>query len=287
MNYDVFTPVFPVLESSIIRLRSIIPEDIPAIHKMLQDSLVIQEYWSYPYAPTLEQVRAGYLHNGLMSYLKKQSIMWAIELKATGEVVGIRDLYVDNDYKPLTVQGFIGEQYRRKGISKEAYKLIIDFARRHDAVGLRANTSIENFAAIALLHSVGFAPEYVVFNDAEELRLVVDHNLTTYVSPTFINEEIKRLYIFSRMHLHGKDISITKNAFTRRDGYFFPDYKVSLTGKNTAGPTLHDVYHENLEFISDGTVIKAPNDPEFVSYLDGRSLYVNAWGFCWDMCLKY
>lgn len=286
MNYDVFTPIFPVLENSFIRLRAITPDDIPALHKMLQDPLVVQEYWAYPYAPTLEQVRAGYLHNGHVNYLKKQSIMWAIELKATGEVVGVRDLYVDNDYKPLTVQGFIGEKYRRKDISKEAYKLIIDFARRHDAVGLRANTSIENFAAIALLHSVGFAPEYVVFNDDDELRLVVDHNLSDYVPQTFINEEIKRLFVFSKMYLHGEDISITKNSFTRRDGLLFPDYKVSLTGKNTAGPTLYDIYHENLEFISDGTVIMAPSDPEYVSYMDGRSQYVNAWGFCWEMCIK-
>ena len=96
MNYDVFTPIFPVLENSFIRLRAITPDDIPALHKMLQDPLVVQEYWAYPYAPTLEQVRAGYLHNGHVNYLKKQSIMWAIEIKSTGEVVGVRDLYVDN-----------------------------------------------------------------------------------------------------------------------------------------------------------------------------------------------
>jgi len=285
MNHDVFTPEYPVLEGPTIRLRSAKASDVQPLYFLLQEPLVLKEYWAGPTAPTLQQVHVGYMFHSLLNYSEKKAITWVIENIDTGEVIGLRDLFVDNDFKPLTIQGFVGIAHRKKGFSSEAYRLILDFARTHDVVGLRANTSAENFAAMALLFSAGFSTEYSTLDNSGDLRFVLGHDLSSFIPPVFDNAETKRIYIFCRMYLQGEDISIARNGYLRRDGQIQSAFRVSTYAKNTIGDSLLDIYYETISFDSDGTVFMSLDESDVAAFIDGRMPLTDTWDYCWSECV--
>lgn len=284
MNYDVFTPTFPTLEGQFIRLREVREADIPVLFKLLQEPDVAQDYCIEGGYSTVEQVRYIYLTCARANYQSRTQIQWLIEEKATGAVVGIRDLFVDDDLKPLTVQGFVGKAYRKRKFSKEAYAIILDYTKRHGATGLMANTSVENYPAVALLYSVGFKPVNVAFT-SDDMRMVFKNDYTFEDNYIFPDANLKRLYIFCKMYLHATNINITESVPIKYDGKLHKAYSVQLTAINTAGPTFQDRFKARLAFASDGVIVMGKDDSvRGISYLDGRTAYLNSWGFCWEKC---
>ena len=284
MNHDLFTGQYPVLEGETIRLRPPNASDVEPLYWLLQESLTAQDYWADTAAPSLGQVGVIYPRHALVNYQRGNSITWIIELKDTKEVVGIRDLFVDDEYKPVTVQGFVGAAYRQQGISREAYGLIIEFARSREVVGIRANTSATNFAAIALLYSVGFSPKSAKIIGDEELRLVFDHSLVEFKAPAFDSVEEKRLHIFCKMYLHGDDINITRNGYLRRDGQVWPAFRVDIEAENTISDEFSGITLP-LSFDSDGVVIMSVKESDTVAFLDGRMPLTDTWAYCWNECM--
>ena len=196
--------------------------------------------------------------------------------------MGLREFFVDSPTKLVTVQGFVGERFQNRGYSKEAYGLLINYASQKGATGLLANTSVENFSAVALLFSAGFRPNYAQFHQ-HELRLIFRNNLIFDIPYTFDNFNLKRLYIFCKIYLHATDINITENGKWGRDGALQQSYRVLLTAKNTLAPRANDEFP--LEFLSDGIGVRTVDDKDPSSAdLDGRTGYINAWGLCWDLC---
>lgn len=284
MNYVVFTPIFPTLEGKTIRLREVQNADLPVLYTLLCEPDVVQNYCIEGGFKRLEDVRHIYLTCARANYQSKTQIQWLLEEKATGRVIGIRDLFVDNPVKPITVQGFTGKAYRRRGFSKEAYSLILDYTRQHGATGLMANTSVENFAAIALLFSVGFKPEFVAFTK-DDLRMVFKNDYTFEDNYFFADADLKRLYIFCKMYLHAIDIDITDSQPIKRDGSLHKGYIVGITSKNTVADTAQGMFVSELVFASDGVVVMSIDEGvPHVSYLDGRTALLNTWGLCWQEC---
>jgi RimJ/RimL family protein N-acetyltransferase len=285
MNYDIFTATFPTLEGKTVRLREVREADIPVLFTLLQDPDVLRDYCVEGGFETKEQVKYIYLTCARANYQSRQQIQWLVEEKATGTILGVRDLFVDNAVKPLTVQGFMGKAFRKRGFSKEAYTLILDYTRQHGAAGLMANTSVENFAAVALLFSVGFKPDYVAFT-SDDMRMVFRNDYAFEDKYSFPDANLKRLYIFCKMYLHATDINITDDMPIKYDGRMHKAYKVRLTALNTAGPSLQDRFMAKLVFHSNGVIIMAEGESgKGISFLDGRTAYLNAWGFCWNECL--
>ena len=284
MNYDVFTPNFPIFEGKTLRLRAVRETDVPVLFQLLQSQDVIDNYCVEGGFETLERVHHNYVTSARVTYQNRQQIQWLLEEKTTGTVVGVRDLFVDNETKPLTVQGFIGSAYRRRGYSKEAYQLILNYAKQCGAVGLMANTGVENYAAVAQLFSVGFKPLYVAYAP-NDLRLVFINDYSFEDNYAFANANLKRLYIFCKMYLNATSINISEGLPIKYDGALHHAYSVKLVAKNTIGNRLQDIHFANLSFASDGVIIMANDDSvDGISFLDGRTEYFNSWAFCWQEC---
>lgn len=285
MQYEKIFSKFPILEGENIRLREVTAYDIPELFKMLGDKDVIQEYSAIGRYRDIQQVADNFLFGPEINFKNKTSILWAIEIKETSEIIGVRELFIDNPIKPVTVQGFIERKYRNKGFSKEAYKLIINFARDFGASGILANSSIENYPAIALMYSVGFEQNYVSMTN-DGMRVVFIHDLTDFNEPLFLHNNIKRIFIFCKMHLHGTNIQIKEDGLIKTDAGLHKNYKVSLIAKNTLVPTLYHAFDKKIEFHSDGHIIKCMQESDYIAAIDGQTDFVDAWHYAWQLCVS-
>jgi RimJ/RimL family protein N-acetyltransferase len=285
MNYEKAFEKFPVLEGQNIRLRKVTAYDIPAIFELLKDEDVIREYSPIGAYSHITQAANNFLFNPDVNFAEKTQIVWVIEHKQTKKVIGIRELFFDEPDKPITVQGFIEKSFRKKGLSQEAYNLIIDFARIIQAPGLLANSSIENYPAIALMHSVGFKQNYVA-DTKDGVRAVFFHDLDYFDRPAQNNLALKRIEIFANMFLKGYNILIEEDGQLLREGSLNRSYRVQLTAINTFGPTIYHIFEREMEFISDGRIFMAPDDYEYIGSMDGQTRFVDALRYAWNCCIK-
>ena len=285
MQYEKVFSRYPVLEGEKVRLRKVTAQDIPEIFKMLDDKDIIEKYSLIGRYHDIQQVANNFLFSPDINFENRTSILWAIEDKKASKIVGVRELFIDSPSKPVIVQGFIGREFRKKGFSKEAYTLIINFARHFGASGILANSSIENYAAIALMYSVGFSQNYVAMINGE-MRAVFIHNLENFKEPEFANNEIKRIYIFCKMHLFGSNIQIRENGIVKTDTGIHKNYLVSLIARNTLGPTLYHIFDSEITFYSDGQIIRSIEDSEYIATIDGKTRLINAWHYAWNLCIK-
>ena len=90
------------------------------------------------------------------AYLECKYITWAIRLKETGEIVGLRDLYVDSPNSPIITQGFIGKKYRNNGFHQECLKACIEFVSKAGFNEIVANCSFSNATAQHILEKLNF-----------------------------------------------------------------------------------------------------------------------------------
>jgi len=193
---------FPILVGENITLRNVLLSDLPDLFDLLNDDDVIRNYSGSKYV-NLSQVEYFYFIKPNNDFLFKNTILWAIIDNKSSKIIGVRDFFIDSPSKPVTVQGFIGLAFRRKGYSKEAYRLILNFAREIGATSVIANTEIDNFAATSLLYSVGFRHKKVSFFE-DSTRFVFQHNIV-YVKNKFNpTGSLKNLHIFFTMYLNYK-----------------------------------------------------------------------------------
>ena len=285
MNYEKAFSNFPVLEGQNIRLRKVTECDISEIFELLKDEDIIREYSPIGAYSHITQAANNFLFNPDVNFAERTQITWVIEHKQTKKVLGVRELFFDETDKPITVQGFIKKEFRNKGLSQEAYNLIIDFARIIHAPGLLANASIENFPAIALMHSVGFK-QYYISETKNGVRAVFFHDLEIFHRSTNNNLSLKRIEIFSTMYLKGYDIRVNREGLFRRNGVLTKNYRVQLKAINTFGPTPFHIFERELEFLSDGSMFVAPDDYEYMGSIDGHTSYIDAIHYAWKFCIK-
>lgn len=288
MDYNKIFSEFPVLEGEKIRLRKITSSDIPELFRLVQDNDVVQNYSAIGRYYSVDQAIDNFLDGPEINFKEHTSISWAIEDKESMRVVGVRELFFDRSTDPVTVQGFVGKEFRNMGLSKEAYKLIINFARNFDATAIVANTTLENYPAIALLYSVGFKQDHVFMVD-NCMMVTFIHDLSDFDEPEFSNISIKKITIFCKMYIRGGCIKIIEDNTPKFQTDAKNIYKVSLIGSNTLpsimtstfGPSYHDI-----EFYSDGSIFKSMKDIDFVSSIDGFTRYSDVWHYIWKFCKK-
>jgi RimJ/RimL family protein N-acetyltransferase len=285
MQYEKIFSRFPILEGENIRLRNVTASDVLELFRMLGDKDIIEEYSPIGRYHNIQQVADNFLFSPDINFENRSSILWAIEDKKSSKIVGVRELFIDNPTKPVTVQGFVGKEYRKNGFSKEAYNLIINFARYIGASGILANSSIENYPAIALMHSVGFSQNYVSIAK-DGMRVVFIHDLEDFNEPVFPNGAIKRISIFCKMHLFGTNIRIKEDGLIKTDTGINKNYLVSLLAKNTLGLTLYHIFDREIAFYSDGQIIRSIEDGEYIATIDGETDFIDAWHYAWNLCIK-
>ena len=92
---------------------------------------------------------------------------FGIELKESGEIIGLIDLYnINLKSKKLKLGYWVGKAYRRKGYATEAIEKIIEYAfENYEVDEIIATTLISNEASIKLLEKLEFVKGKVLTND--------------------------------------------------------------------------------------------------------------------------
>lgn len=114
-------------------------------------------------------------------FRKKRKILWVIKSKEVivdrnFEIIGIRVLYCDDNSGYVEIQGDTFKTYWRKGYTKSAYQLIIDFLKQNGGKGIVANIQPSNISAIKLVESLGFKFDKGFLNeyDVEQMRYILE-----------------------------------------------------------------------------------------------------------------
>ena len=134
-------------------------KDAKSIAKLANDISIAEYVPPVPYPYTLKHAEKWINHA-----LKKQDgYDLGITLKETDELIGgigIHKLGESNKYKVGEIGYWLGKKYRRKGYTKEAATLLIDYM--FNKFGLRriyAPVYSHNLASQMLLESLGFKKE--------------------------------------------------------------------------------------------------------------------------------
>ena len=148
-----------MIEGRIINLRTLGNSDAYSIYKNAKDR-EISRYTHLPYPYKLK-----YAHDFVSlcqeHYKKKTDYELGIESKKTGEIIGMIGLiHIDNRHRSAEVGYWLGNQYWRRGITKEALTLILDFGfNTLELVKIYAKVLHPNLHSIRLLQSAGFRYE--------------------------------------------------------------------------------------------------------------------------------
>ena len=114
-----------VIETERLLLREMTEEDFPALYKVLADSDIMKHY---PYAFDENRVRNWILRN-IERYRVFGFGLWAVCLKATGEMIGDCGLtmqLINDEIKPEIGYHIRGDM-QRKGYAKEAAIAVRDW----------------------------------------------------------------------------------------------------------------------------------------------------------------
>lgn len=161
--------VFLVIEGRIINLRTLRKSDAYSIYKNAKDR-EISRYTHLPYPYKLNYAR-DFVSLCQEHYKKKTDYELGIESKKTGEIIGmISIMHIDNRHRNAELGYWLGKQYWRRGITKEALTLILDFGFNYlELVRIYAKVLHPNLPSIRLLQSAGFRYEdrmrKIVFRD--------------------------------------------------------------------------------------------------------------------------
>jgi ribosomal-protein-alanine N-acetyltransferase len=151
--------MFLVIEGRIINLRTLRNSDAYSIYKNAKDrEVTMYTRLPYPY-------RLKYAHDFVRlcqeHYKEKTAFELGIESKKTEEIIGMISLMnIDYELRSGEVGYWLGNQYWRRGITKEALSLILDFGFNNLKLNrIYAKVLHPNLASIRLLQSAGFRYE--------------------------------------------------------------------------------------------------------------------------------
>lgn len=161
------------LETACTTLREIVESDAEFILDLLNQPSFIK-YIGDRDVRTVEQSREFIETRFRASYRQFGYGLWAIELKETGEAIGICG-FVKRDFLPAADLGFaLLPQFERKGYVFEAASASLKYGRdKLNLTTILAITSKHNEASCRLLEKLGFKYERFIkpAPDAEELKL--------------------------------------------------------------------------------------------------------------------
>ena len=149
----------PTIDTKSLRLRAFNIEDADDMHAIYTDKIVMQ-YWAFAAAKGIEETRDLVLRD-IKAAEDGLAIFWALELKATGKVIGKCTLWQISEANQRAEVGYIlNRDYWRGGLMTEALTAMINFA--FSSLGLHrleADSDDKNAASLALLEKLGFERE--------------------------------------------------------------------------------------------------------------------------------
>jgi RimJ/RimL family protein N-acetyltransferase len=148
-----------LIEGRTINLRTLRISDAYSIYKNAKDR-EISKYTRLPYPYRLKYAY-DFISLCQENYKKKTDYELGIELKKAGKIIGIISLiHLDNTRKTAEVGYWLGKQYWRRGITKEALTLILDYGfNTLKLARIYAKVLCSNLPSIILLQHAGFKYE--------------------------------------------------------------------------------------------------------------------------------
>jgi RimJ/RimL family protein N-acetyltransferase len=162
----------PPVATERLRLRRLTPGDAEFMLRLLNDPSYVR-YIGDRGVRTTEEARSYIVSGPLESYSRHGFGLYLVELKETGEPLGIcgllkRESLPDADLGFALLPAFWGQGY-----AFEAASAVVRYARsEHGLTRLLAITSQDNDASIALLEKLGFRDEGMMkWSDDEAVRV--------------------------------------------------------------------------------------------------------------------
>ncbi|GGJ31192.1 GNAT family N-acetyltransferase [Deinococcus roseus] len=147
---------FPILETERLILREIQATDAPAIYKLFSNPEVTRYHGTSTFQDP-EQAD-DFVHFVQARYQQKGGIRWAIELKATGELLGT--LGLNSIVQQRTVIGYdLSEAHWGKGYMPEAVQAMLDYAFQIGLYRVQALVIPGNHGSVRVLEKLGFQQE--------------------------------------------------------------------------------------------------------------------------------
>jgi RimJ/RimL family protein N-acetyltransferase len=148
-----------LIEGRIINLRTLMISDAYSIYENARDR-EISKYTRLPYPYRLKHAY-DFISLCQENYKKKAGYELGIELKKAGKIIGIISLiHVDNTRRTAGVGYWLGKQYWRRGITKEALTLILDYGfNTLKLARIYAKVLCSNLPSVILLQHAGFKYE--------------------------------------------------------------------------------------------------------------------------------
>jgi RimJ/RimL family protein N-acetyltransferase len=128
---------------------------------------------------TLEDARDYILNGPMASYAKFGFGLYLVELRETGEAIGICGLLKRDSLEDVDIGFALLEQFREKGFAYESAAAVMEYGR--NALGLPqivAITSPDNERSIRVLEKIGLRFEKMIRmpGSDEDTRLFVPHS---------------------------------------------------------------------------------------------------------------
>lgn len=157
-NDNVFDE-FPVLETSRLILRKILPEDAHGIFAIYSSSEAMKYFGKIPYSSICEADEM--ILKVTKAYEDKEGIRWGITLKSSDELIGSGGFWkLMKPHVRAEIGYDLNPSYWQKGIMSEAVNAMVEFGfDKMNLHTIEANIDPANTASEKLLLKAGFKKE--------------------------------------------------------------------------------------------------------------------------------
>ena len=168
----------PTLTTSRLRLRALVPTDVPALYAIFGDVEVVR-YWSAP--PLTDLAGAAALQAEIHALFQARTLLqWGIVRADEDTVLGTCTLAeIDLQHQRAAIGFALGRASWGQGFAREAVQALVDFAFTElELRRLAADADPRNLRSLHLLESLGFAREgfqrecYFVMDEWQDAVLV-------------------------------------------------------------------------------------------------------------------
>lgn len=152
-NYKKVFEGFPKIETENLLMTNFVQSDSYRYRELLNQKDIANEF-NGPIS--LEDAENLLTYSFPKGYLECEYITWVIKLKDSGEIIGLRDLYIDKPDLPVVTQGFVDFEHRNQGYHQEGLNACISFLKDSGFGKLITNCDRDNLIAQHILDKHGF-----------------------------------------------------------------------------------------------------------------------------------
>jgi [ribosomal protein S5]-alanine N-acetyltransferase len=117
----------PILYTERLCLRPFMPGDAPTVHRLLSSPEISEGTLSISY-PYPEGAAEHWIATHIGTYLEKGDIIFALELRATSELIGTMGLHPVPAHHRAEIGYWVGKEYWGNGYATEALKRVIQYS---------------------------------------------------------------------------------------------------------------------------------------------------------------